>query len=150
VRESSARDFNRFRKGKDTQAETLAWVRYGVRRSGSYDCCPLNGVVETRILGFWVNPTASVARRAQRGADRAAGADSGVPRDDRENVRGRNARGKGSNSRRKSATGVRTRGTGASLFTQRRASMKWAETPSYASLSVGTPRRHSAEARASE
>jgi hypothetical protein len=55
VRESSARDFNRFRKGKDMQAETLAWVRYGVRRSGSYDCCPLNGAVETRILGFWVN-----------------------------------------------------------------------------------------------
>jgi len=60
VRESSARLLlSVFGQRKDTQAATPAWSRYGVRRPGFYDRCPLTGAEETETLGFWVNSTAT-------------------------------------------------------------------------------------------
>jgi len=56
-----------FSQRKDTQAATPAWARYGVRRSGFYDRCPLTGTVETEALGFWVN-SAAASRGARTGS----------------------------------------------------------------------------------
>lgn len=85
--------------------DLLTRSNHGVRRLGFYALRPLNRSEETEVLDPRVNPRAYREVRVLA-ADRPAGAESAVPEGDSRDVRGRNGCGKGSNSRRKPATGV--------------------------------------------
>lgn len=136
---------------------------HGGRRPGFYECSFLTGWVETGILGLRIRTAAHVVRRVTRQLIGRHGADSAVSGDDstRASVkcegrqRSETRFGQGSNSRRKSATGVsiregvpvaRANASVTQVFSQARVS----NPNQIARFPVGCATRSSPEAGASE